>query len=77
MWDSTIASCEGKPFDIVKKTDESLWGWGRNSMGELGLGHMDSVPFPAKMSLKGFKQIKVGHYHVVALCSKSISLYQL
>lgn len=50
--------------------DGSLWGWGKNEYGELGLGHSDPVSTPTKMALSNIKNLQTGANHVVAICSK-------
>jgi alpha-tubulin suppressor-like RCC1 family protein len=56
-------------FCLLTVSDGNLWGWGGNAYGELGLGHNNPVSSPTKMSLTSVKQLQVGAYHVIAVCS--------
>ena len=63
-------------FDLIllflfvdRELDGSLWGWGVNEHGELGLGHKNPVSSPTKMSLTSVRHLQVGAYHVIAVCS--------
>ena len=63
-------------FDLIllflfvdRELDGSLWGWGVNGSGELGLGHKNPVSSPTKMSLTSVRHLQVGWYHVIAVCS--------
>jgi alpha-tubulin suppressor-like RCC1 family protein len=45
-----------------------LWGWGRNTNGELGMGYATGAPAPVRMSTTGvFKIIANGSAHSVAV----------
>lgn len=39
------------------KNDGTLWGWGRNGYGQLGLGHVAEVSKPAMMELNNVKDV--------------------
>ena len=82
MAHSTIVLCDGTHilntffFDLIllflfvdRELDGSLWGWGWNGFGELGLGHKNPVSSPTKMSLTSVRHLQVGHSHVIAVCS--------
>jgi len=82
MAQSTIVLCDGTHilntffFDLIllflfvdRELDGSLWGWGWNGFGELGLGHNNPVSSPTKMSLTSVRHLQVGNCHVIAVCS--------
>jgi hypothetical protein len=53
----------------LTELDGNLWGWGWNVFGELGLGHKNIVSSPTKLSLTSIRNLQVGAYHVIAVCS--------
>lgn len=44
-----VAISAGKAHSLALKNDGTLWAWGKNSKGQLGLGHFDSVPIPTQV----------------------------
>ncbi len=74
---SALALFEGiirMSFCLNNLKDGSLQGWGRNSGGQLGVGHSSTVATPVKIPLKNVVQIQGGYYHVVALCGNFFEL---
>ena len=64
-WQSVSA---GADYTIGIKTDGSLWTWGLNQSGQLGLGKdtLGGVPIPVKVG-DGWRTISAGDYHAVAI----------
>jgi alpha-tubulin suppressor-like RCC1 family protein len=54
---------------IALKTDGSLWTWGRNSYGQLGVNNTTSRSTPVTTLLGGnnWKSIAGGDFHIIAL----------
>jgi alpha-tubulin suppressor-like RCC1 family protein len=53
---------------VALKTDGSLWAWGSNDYGQLGLGDATDRNVPVQVdSTKDWKDVSVGDYHTVAL----------
>jgi hypothetical protein len=59
MYDKKIISM------LVIKQDDSLWGYGNNSHGNLGLGHLDYVPSEVKIMDDVKKVVSAKNYFVV------------
>jgi alpha-tubulin suppressor-like RCC1 family protein len=60
------AISNGSHFTAALKTDGTVWTWGRNNTGQLGLGTSDTLahPRPAKVkNLTGVAAITGGHQH--------------
>ncbi len=55
-------------FAIARKADGTLWGWGNNDTGQLGIGHIGSVDVPTKvMNLDNVISVKAGAGYAIAL----------
>lgn len=64
-WQS-VASGDG--FTIAIKSDGTLWAWGRNSQGQLGIGDTISTTVPVQVGNgSNWTQISAGRNHVLAL----------
>lgn len=71
----------GRDFTVALKADGSVWTWGRNQYGQLGLGNNDDYSEPQKVSIidpntkeeQKIVDISVGEYHVVALTEGGIT----
>jgi len=60
-------ACGGE-FSIGIKADGSLWGWGLNTNGQIGIGGTVSQPLPTRIGTdKDWKDIAAGGMHVLAL----------
>jgi alpha-tubulin suppressor-like RCC1 family protein len=62
-------SC-GRDHTAAIKTDGSLWGWGRNEFGRLGinLGNVNRVtPVTTFAGGNNWKQVSAGYYHTAAI----------
>jgi len=60
----------GKDFSITLKADGTVWTFGTNTNGELGIGNNNNKNVPKQVELladKVIKQISVGTSHVIAL----------
>lgn len=61
-----IAVEAGQNFLVVLKADGSVWTWGKNASGELGLGHFNAVYTPQQVpSISNVVEIAAGQSHVV------------
>ena len=76
----TDAAC-GDGFFILILSDGKQISWGRNEMGQLGLGHRDKREKPKPSNILsinpgelGFVQISAGAQHCIAI-SKSGNVY--
>lgn len=78
----TAAKLEnGRDFTVALKADGSVWTWGRNQYGQLGLGNNNDYSEPQKVSIidpntkeeQKIVDISVGEYHVVALAENGIT----
>ncbi len=49
------------------KSDGTVWAWGSNQRGQLGIGNYETQNKPTKIDISDVKQISAGHYFVVAL----------
>tara|TARA_R110000868_G_scaffold122753_1_gene325462 strand:+ start:189 stop:1340 length:1152 start_codon:yes stop_codon:yes gene_type:complete len=64
-WSITIA---GNADVLAIKTDGTLWSWGRNQAGQLGLGDIASRSSPVQVgALTTWSVIKIGDSHSVAI----------
>ncbi len=65
-----IAATAGQFFSLGIQKDGSLWAWGLNSSGQLGIGNQDTSKVPVRVG-KENKWVKVsaGKNHVLALQS--------
>lgn len=59
----------GREYVIVMKEDGTIYAWGHNNYGQLGLGSNNTyMIFPTKMqSLSNMQQIAAGYEHAIAL----------
>ena len=65
-WSSV--SCSGGHYTISIKTDGTLWSWGRNNHGALGLGNTTSYSSPKQIgALTNWLSISCGSYHTVSI----------
>lgn len=66
VWEKVKA---GSEFSLAIKSDGTLWGWGYNANGQLGISsNYQSVSTPTRIDNdKNWKDIAVGSYHSIAL----------
>ncbi len=58
----------GRQFLLALKTDGTVWAWGDNHAGQLGVGTTSSVTLPQlNPTLSGIKALAAGSDHAVAL----------
>ena len=61
-------SALGGPQGLAIKTDGSLWGWGINGNGQLGLGNTTNYSSPVQVgSLTNWNQVACGRYLTFAI----------
>lgn len=59
----------GNNHTLIVDDEDSLWGWGNNAYGEVGLGHFDKVAVPTQIPLiknnvkVGVENVSVGLNH--------------
>ena len=59
---------EGKNFTIALKQNGTVWSYGINTSGQLGIGNNDNKNEPTQIStLSNVKEISTGYSHAVAL----------
>jgi alpha-tubulin suppressor-like RCC1 family protein len=52
---------------LAIKTDGTLWAWGANAYGQLGLGHKDDTTVPTQVGKeRGWKRVSAGKLHTFA-----------
>lgn len=56
----------GRDFSAALLSDGTLWTWGRNDLGQLGLGHTDAQTTPAQVELEGVVEIAMGESFLLA-----------
>jgi alpha-tubulin suppressor-like RCC1 family protein len=56
-------------FPQIFLEDGSVWSFGSNANGELGIGHKNATLEPQKLNLEPIQSISVGHLHSIALSS--------
>ncbi len=69
-WQAVAA---GSDFALALDTLGCVWSWGRNSLGELGLGHTNSMASPAPLTLPDgpsqWRMIAAGAHHSLAVAT--------
>jgi alpha-tubulin suppressor-like RCC1 family protein len=70
-WSAVDTSTDGAGtyFTVAVKTDGTLWAWGFNSDGELGIGMTSAaINSPVQVgTLTNWKSVACGYYHTTAL----------
>ena len=61
----------GNLYTAAIKTDGTLWTWGRNNLGQLGVNNTDSISTPVTTFAGGtnWKQVSSGQGHTLAITS--------
>src|SRR5690625_1129447 len=58
----------GDQHNVVRGSDGTLWTWGGNSNGQLGLGNSDSQPIPERVLTPfSFESVAAGHAHTLGI----------
>ncbi|MDN3692353.1 hypothetical protein QWZ06_08785 [Chryseobacterium tructae] len=58
----------GYSHSVGIKKDGTLWAWGRNEYGQLGIGYVDSQSTPKQIgTANSWKKASAGHYHSAAI----------
>jgi alpha-tubulin suppressor-like RCC1 family protein len=64
-WTSVSA---GYGYSLARRADGTLWAWGRNDVGQLGIGTTVETDTPTPVGSAGdWKQVSAGRLHVLAL----------
>ncbi len=50
--DGVDKACAGYGYSLVRRNDGSLWGWGENGVGQLGIGNRDDQLRPVRIAAK-------------------------
>jgi alpha-tubulin suppressor-like RCC1 family protein len=67
---NALAAAGGEEYTLVAKSDGTLWGWGRNSDGQLGNGTKTDTTTPVQVSgLSGVVAVATGDWHSLAVKS--------
>jgi alpha-tubulin suppressor-like RCC1 family protein len=66
----------GGVHNVMLKSDGTVWDWGDNSTGQLGIGDYTNSSVPMEVSLpKTIKQVAAGQYYSLALSSDGKTIY--
>jgi alpha-tubulin suppressor-like RCC1 family protein len=58
----------GHYHSLARKTDGTLWAWGQNNLGQLGIGNTTNQTVPVQVgAATNWASISVGDYHSFAL----------
>ena len=70
--DSNIQVSLGYKFSVALKQDGTVWSWGQNNDGELGLGNTTEYDEPQQITdiTEKITDVKTGYYHSIALTEK-------
>ena len=52
IMDGVDKACAGGGHSLVRRNDGSLWGWGFNGDGQLGIGNLDEQLRPVRIADK-------------------------
>src|SRR5580658_9125092 len=67
---STLALSAGQRHGLALRSDGSVWAWGTNQVGELGLGTNQLVMWPTRISsITNIISISAGPLHSLAVQS--------
>jgi alpha-tubulin suppressor-like RCC1 family protein len=61
-------------FHFMILFDNNIYSWGQNRLGQLGLGHFETINKPTKINLPDVVKISCGYSHTMAL-DKNGNLY--
>jgi uncharacterized delta-60 repeat protein len=58
----------GYSFTVALKNDGTIWAWGQNQVGQLGIGNTTDQPYPVQVGTdNNWKSISAGFYHAFAI----------
>ena len=66
VMDGGMQVAASRDFSAALKADGTLWTWGRNDLGQLGLGHTDTQTTPAQVPLTDVAEIAAGDSFMLA-----------
>ena len=64
-WNKVASGGGGQVFSI--KTDGTLWAWGLNSSGQLGLGNTTNLSSPVQVGSGSWMQVATGQSNTIAI----------
>jgi alpha-tubulin suppressor-like RCC1 family protein len=67
LYTDFVDVCAGERHACALRADGSLWCWGENVHGELGLGDRDPRELPSKLALRPLVRVSCGGYNGCAL----------
>jgi hypothetical protein len=63
-----VAVSAGVGFSLALRSDGTVWAWGANAQGQLGIGSVTSSLVPVQVhTISGVVEIAAGGYHALAL----------
>src|SRR5699024_10911370 len=62
-----VSVSAGDGFSLALSDDGDVYAWGRNTYGQLGLGHTYNVSKPTRVGLRYVSQISAGYDHALLL----------
>lgn len=66
--DHVVLVAAGNQFSIALRADGTLWSWGKNNSGQLGLPHLNNTNIPAQIGTdEDWVSIDAGESHILAL----------
>ena len=68
----SFAATGGRGSDTtcwVKKSDKTLWCWGNNYFGQLGLGDTTSRNVPTQLYINNVSKVSTGFAHIAHTCA--------
>ena len=69
-WSKIAPSITGGQNRLAIKTDGTLWSWGKNDNGQLGLGNLTNYSSPKQVgSLYGWLKVASGYTFTLAIAS--------
>ena len=66
VMDGAAQVVASRDFSAALKTDGTVWTWGRNNAGQLGLGHTDTQTTPAQVAIEDVAEIAAGESFMLA-----------
>lgn len=68
LLEKTLAVSEGKDFHVILKTDGTVWTYGKNDVGQLGIGQtLGCYRIPCEIKIKNVTAISAGREYCMAL----------